>query len=109
MIAESYERIHRSNLIGMGLLPLQFLAGETPDSLGLTGRERYEIQGLSELLSRGLERGAEVIVQVEGDSGGAARQFRAVVRIDTPQEARYYEHGGILPYVLRKLLGAAER
>ncbi len=109
VIAESYERIHRSNLIGMGILPLQFLAGATPDSLGLTGRERFEIRGLHELLGRGLTRGSEVTVGVEGDAGSAAGEFRALVRIDTPQEARYYEHGGILPFVLRKLLGAAKQ
>ena len=108
VIAEGFERIHRSNLIGMGILPLQFPAGRTADSLGLTGRERYDILGVPDLLRRGLERGAEALVRVR-NGAGAAREFRALVRIDTPQEARYYEHGGILPYVLRKLLGATER
>ncbi|HEY6221032.1 MAG TPA: aconitate hydratase AcnA, partial [Candidatus Eisenbacteria bacterium] len=108
VIAEGFERIHRSNLIGMGILPLQFPAGQSADSLGLTGRERYDIVGVPDLLRRGLERGAEVSVRVQ-NGPGPAREFRALVRIDTPQEARYYEHGGILPYVLRKLLGAADR
>ena len=108
VIAEGFERIHRSNLIGMGILPLQFPAGQNADSLGLTGRERYDVLGVPELIRRGLERGAEALVRVR-NGAGAAREFRALVRIDTPQEARYYEHGGILPYVLRKLLGAAQR
>jgi aconitate hydratase len=107
-IAESYERIHRSNLIGMGILPLQFRTGESADTLGLTGRERYDIAGLGALLSGGLARGSEVLVRAKDDSG-ATREFRAVVRIDTPQEARYFSHGGILPYVLRRLLGSADR
>jgi aconitate hydratase len=105
VIAESYERIHRSNLIGMGILPLQFRAGESTESLGLTGKERFDIEGVRELAARGGTRGAEVTVQVRGEGG--ERAFRAVVRIDTPQEARYFEHGGILPYVLRRLLGSA--
>jgi aconitate hydratase len=109
VIAESYERIHRSNLIGMGIVPLQFRTGETADTLGLTGRERYDIQGLGALLEGGLKRGAEVTVRARDDSGSGAREFRAVVRIDTPQEARYFAHGGILPYVLRRLLGSADR
>jgi aconitate hydratase A / 2-methylisocitrate dehydratase len=108
VIAEGYERIHRSNLIGMGILPLQFRAGESADSLGLTGRERYDVIGVPDLVRRGLERGAEATVRVEGDAV-PAREFRALVRIDTPQEARYYEHGGILPFVLRRLLGSTAR
>ena len=108
VIAESYERIHRSNLIGMGILPLQFRSGETADALGLTGHERYDVVGLGSLLSEGLPRGSEVTVRARGDAG-APREFRAVVRIDTPQEVRYYTHGGILPYVLRRLLGSADR
>jgi len=106
VIAESYERIHRSNLIGMGIVPLQFRAGESADTLGLTGRERYDVAGLGQLLAGGLKRGSEVTVRARSDSGGA-REFRAIVRIDTPQEARYFAHGGILPYVLRRLLGSA--
>jgi aconitate hydratase len=109
VIAEGYERIHRSNLIGMGILPLQFRAGETAESLGLTGRERFDVVGIAELVRRGMARGSEATVRVEGEGGSPAREFRAIVRIDTPQESRYYEHGGILPYVLRKLLGATDR
>ncbi len=107
VIAESFERIHRSNLIGMGVLPLQFRAGETAESLGLSGRERYDITGISDLFRQGIARGSELVVRAQGDQGGAAREFRAVVRIDTPQEAHYYRHGGILPYVLRRLLRPA--
>ncbi len=104
VIAESYERIHRSNLIGMGILPLQYRAGETAESLGLTGREVFAVEGIAALIRSGPARGAEVTVRTRGDKGD--RSFRAVVRIDTPQESRYYEHGGILPYVLRRLVGA---
>ncbi len=108
VIAESYERIHRSNLIGMGILPLQFRAGESAESLGLTGNERYDVVGLAQLVASGSPRGAEIAVRAHAD-GRAPREFRVIVRIDTPQEAKYFEHGGILPYVLRKLLGSAER
>ena len=104
VIAESYERIHRSNLIGMGILPLQYRPGESAESHGLTGRETFDVEGIPALFGAGPSRGAEVTVRAHGDGG--ERQFRAVVRIDTPQESRYYEHGGILPYVLRRLLGA---
>jgi aconitate hydratase len=97
VIAESYERIHRSNLIGMGVLPLQFAEGESADSLGLTGEETYDIVGMSELTS-GMPR--DVTVRVGGDS---PKQFTALVRIDTPGEADYYRHGGIMQYVLRSL------
>lgn len=109
VIAESYERIHRSNLIGMGILPLQFRAGETAESLGLTGRERYEIAGVSDLVKRGFTSGAELTVRAEDEGSKGAKEFRALVRIDTPQEARYYAHGGILPFVLRRLLGESRR
>ena len=108
VIAESYERIHRSNLIGMGILPLQFRAGESATTLGLTGLERYDVEGVPELLRRPDPRGATVTLRVRGEDGSPAREFAAVVRLDTPQEARYYRHGGILPYVLRRLLGAPE-
>src|SRR5439155_26953840 len=97
VIAESYERIHRSNLIGMGVLPLQFPAGQTADSLGLTGTETFTIEGI-ELLNTGT---TPRTVTVTTDTG---KQFDAVVRIDTPGEADYYRHGGILQYVLRKML-----
>jgi aconitate hydratase len=106
VLAESYERIHRSNLIGMGVLPLQFRPGESAASLGLTGREIYDVEGIAAVVASGAPRGGEVTVRVRGETG---RTFRATVRIDTPQEARYYEHGGILPYVLRRLLAAPSR
>jgi aconitate hydratase len=96
VIAESYERIHRSNLIGMGVLPLQFFEGDTAASLGLTGREAYDVVGL------GLQRAKQVTVTATGRDGTQAR-FQAIVRIDTPKEQDYYIHGGILQYVLRQL------
>ena len=104
VIAESYERIHRSNLIGMGILPLQFLPGEIAEGLGLTGAETYAIEGIAPLAAASA-RGSELKVRVRGDGG--ERTFRTLVRIDTPQEWRYYEHGGILTYVLRRLSGDA--
>jgi aconitate hydratase len=103
VIAESYERIHRSNLVGMGILPLQFGAGDNAESLGLTGEESYSIEGLAEGIAANFGQGREVTVVVERNDGITLR-FQATVRIDTPQEIRYYEHGGILPYVLRQLL-----
>jgi aconitate hydratase len=103
VIAESYERIHRSNLVGMGILPLQFLPGEDPNSLGLTGEETYDIEGIAQLLSAKFKPGEKVTVKAHG-AGAATHEFSAIVRIDTPQEALYYQHGGILQYVLRQLL-----
>jgi aconitate hydratase len=105
VLAESYERIHRSNLVGMGILPLQFLAGESAATLGLTGEETYDVVGLEELLSTpGAMSGArEVTVRVKG-ADNQTKEIKAAVRIDTPQEILYYKHGGILPYVLRQLL-----
>ena len=103
VIAESYERIHRSNLVGMGILPLQFRAGETAESLGLTGEEVYAIEGLPEAIAGRFASGRELTVTARR-GGGPPIRFRVGVRIDTPQEIRYYEHGGILPYVLRQLL-----
>jgi aconitate hydratase len=100
VLAQSFERIHRSNLIGMGVLPLQFLDGESVESHGLTGRETFDIEGIS----AGLAPASEVAVRAVG-SGGSARELRARVRIDTPDELEYYRNGGILPYVLRQLLG----
>ena len=97
-IAESFERIHRSNLIGMGILPLEFPAGETYASLGLTGEETFAITGIA----AGLKPRMRVKVTATG-SDGKATSFDALVRIDTPDEADYYRHGGILPYVLRQL------
>jgi aconitate hydratase len=100
VIAESYERIHRSNLIGMGVLPLQFPEGENADSLGLTGEETFEISGITQLN----EGSTPQTVTVTATADGRAIVFQAVVRIDTPGEADYYRHGGILQYVLRSLL-----
>jgi aconitate hydratase len=96
VIAESYERIHRSNLIGMGVVPLQYRDGETAASLGLTGKETFDIEGL------GLQRAKEVKVTATS-ADGQKKTFHAVVRIDTPKEQEYFIHGGILQYVLRQL------
>jgi len=103
VIAESYERIHRSNLVGMGILPLEFEAGQSAKSLGLTGRERYDVIGLREGVASGFAAGRTLVVRARGD-GGETLEFRARVRIDTPTEVDYYRHGGILPFVLRQLL-----
>jgi aconitate hydratase len=98
VIAESYERIHRSNLVGMGILPLQFLPGENAETLKLTGEEVFEIAGIRDLVEK-FSSGRKLTVRVKG-----GKEFQAVVRIDTPQEALYYANGGILQYVLRQLL-----
>jgi aconitate hydratase len=103
VVAETYERIHRSNLVGMGILPLQFRAGENAAALGLTGEEVYDVEGLAELLGSNCASGQDVNVRARRADGGE-QVFRAIVRIDTPQEVRYYQHGGILQYVLRQLL-----
>jgi aconitate hydratase len=103
VIAESYERIHRSNLIGMGIVPLQFQPGENAASLGLTGHEVYDILGLSEGIATNFANGRTVTARAQG-SDGSVKEFTATVRIDTPQEVQYYRHGGILQYVLRQLL-----
>jgi len=103
VIAESYERIHRSNLVGMGILPLQFEAGKTVESLGLTGEETYDILGLKERLDSKFAIGRTVAVRAT-DARGKTKTFEARIRIDTPQEALYYANGGILQYVLRQLL-----
>ncbi len=99
VIASSFERIHRSNLVGMGVLPLEFPQNQTWQSLGLTGEETYEIVGLDE----NLQPRSEVTVRATA-ADGSTKEFRAKVRIDTPVELEYYRHGGILPAVLRKLL-----
>ena len=101
VLAESYERIHRSNLIGMGVLPLQFLDGDSVASLGLTGAEVFEIRGLE-----GLGDGAPMPARLSVSVDGGAKSFEVALRIDTPKEADYYRHGGILPYVLRQLRDA---
>jgi aconitate hydratase len=107
VIAESYERIHRSNLIGMGILPLQFHEGEDYQSLGLTGREVFSLSGLAAAVGSRAAEGKRVQVRAEraGDAGHI--EFTVTARIDTPQEAEYYRHGGILQYVLRQLLSPA--
>jgi len=98
VLAESYERIHRSNLVGMGVLPLEFFPGENRESLGLTGHEVYEIEGVATLAPR-----KEATVHAKS-SDGKAKTFKARVRVDTPEEVSYYRHGGILQYVLRQMV-----
>lgn len=100
VIAESYERIHRSNLVGMGVLPLEFTTGESANSLGLSGHETFTIHGISGICETNLVK--SVVVEAKGEDGEVT-QFDARVRIDTPVEAEYYRHGGILPYVVRQL------
>ena len=102
VIAESYERIHRSNLIGMGVLPLQFPGGKTADDMGLTGEETISISGITALNDGATPR--TVTVKVESADGERSDEFEATVRIDTPGEAHYYRNGGIMQYVLRNLL-----
>jgi len=99
VIAESFERIHRSNLVGMGVLPLQFRGGENAATLGLTGFETFDIDGIA----RGIEPGMLVRVLARSENG-TEKTFQAVTRIDTPYEVQYYQHGGILQYVLRQLI-----
>jgi aconitate hydratase len=101
VIAESFERIHRSNLIGMGVLPLQFKPGENTQSLGLKGTESFEIVGLN----RGAAKSVKVIATSDD---GTTVEFEARLRIDTPKELEYYQHGGILKYVLRQLARAGK-
>ncbi len=103
VIAESYERIHRSNLVGMGILPLQFAAGETIASLGLTGEEVFETVGLPAMLDAGFAGGKTLTVRATS-ADGKTKDLKVLVRIDTPQEISYYQHGGILHYVLRSLV-----
>jgi aconitate hydratase len=99
VIAESFERIHRSNLVNMGVLPLQLARGVSAASLGLTGREHYDVSGIAQ----GLKPGGAVKIRVRGEGGGTV-EFEAVARIDTPEELVAFRHGGILPYVLRQLV-----
>jgi aconitate hydratase len=103
VIAESFERIHRSNLVGMGILPLQFLPGESAESLGLNGTETFDIIGLADAIATGFAHGRTLAVRATA-ADGSVREFNALARIDTPQEVLYYQHGGILQYVLRQLL-----
>jgi aconitate hydratase len=98
VIAESYERIHRSNLVGMGVLPLEYLPGQTAESLGLNGHESFTIEGVTTLTPRAKLR------VVAREDGGKEKTFEAIARVDTPEEINYYRHGGILPYVLRQML-----
>jgi len=105
VLAESYERIHRSNLIGMGIVPLEFPAGESAASLGLTGFETFSITGLAAAFAGNTAAGLEVTVRAERAAGGSV-SFSSRVRLDTPQEVEYYRHGGILKYVLRQLLAS---
>jgi aconitate hydratase len=98
VIAESYERIHRSNLVGMGVLPLEFRAGENRETLGLTGQEIFEIEGVASLTPK-----KAITVRAKSD-GSAAKTFTVTARVDTPEEVLYYHHGGILQYVLRQML-----
>jgi len=101
VVAESYERIHRSNLIGMGVLPLQFLPGENVESLGLTGHEVYDIEGIDE----DIRPGQNLLVKAGAlENDGTARVFEVVCRLDTPVEVNYYRNGGILQTVLRGFL-----
>jgi aconitate hydratase len=102
VLAESYERIHRSNLVGMGVLPLQFQPGDSAASLGLTGREIYDIEGIT-----GLRPGHRVTVRARS-GGGQEREFLAVARIDSQVEVEYYRNGGILHAVLRNMLASKD-
>jgi aconitate hydratase len=103
VIAESFERIHRTNLVGMGVLPLQFQRGENAQSLKLTGKEVYHIEGVRKALLEGSRRATVRAVAADG----AEKKFDVLVRVDTPREVEYYRNGGILPYVLRQIASAA--
>ena len=98
VIAESYERIHRSNLVGMGVLPLEFKAGENRETLGLTGPEVFDFEGVASLSPK------KTITVRSKSSDGSTNTFTAIARVDTPEEVSYYHHGGILQYVLRQML-----
>jgi aconitate hydratase len=102
VLAQSFERIHRSNLVGMGVLPLEFMPGDSAESLGLTGRETFDVVGLED----GLKPRQTVTVTVR--EGGRERHFRAICRLDGPIEIGYYRNGGILPAVLRRLAGLSQ-
>jgi aconitate hydratase len=102
VIAESYERIHRANLVGMGVLPLQFRTGESVESLGLTGEETFTIRGIAGSGSGALP--AELEVAVATGAPAVTRTFRVLVRVDTDREAQYYRHGGTMRFVIRHLM-----
>jgi aconitate hydratase len=104
VIAESFERIHRSNLVGMGILPLQYLPGQTADTLGLTGTETFDIVGIS----GGTLKPQAVLTVRATDSTGRQKSFDVISRVDTPVEVRYFENGGILQTVLRDMATASE-
>jgi aconitate hydratase len=101
VLAESFERIHRSNLVGMGVMPLEFVDGQSAATLGLTGNETYDVSGLAS----DLKPGKRVTVRAAAPAG-AVTEFQTVARVDTPDDVEYYRHGGLLPYVLRGLLAA---
>ena len=105
VIAQSYERIHRSNLVGMGILPLQFEGGASAESLGLSGEEVFDLLGIRQMLEQKFAQGRSLAI-IATDPSSASKTFNATVRIDTPQEILYYENGGILQYVLRQLAGS---
>ena len=108
VIAESYERIHRSNLVGMGILPLQFASGDSTTALGLTGREVFDLEGLGAAIESSFAQGRTLTVRARREDGSAIA-FSVIIRIDTPQEVLYYQHGGILQYVLRQLLWGRQK
>ncbi|HEY9280560.1 MAG TPA: aconitate hydratase, partial [Eoetvoesiella sp.] len=101
VVARSFERIHRSNLVGMGVLPLQFKGQESVESLGITGTETYDITGIE----NGIQPQQDVTLTIRRNDG-TSQQVTMLLRIDTTTEVDYYQHGGILPYVLRELLAA---
>jgi aconitate hydratase len=103
VLAQSFERIHRSNLIGMGIVPLEFVHGASAESLGLTGHETFDMAGFSQAASENFSGGKVLKISAKA-ANGAAKEFEVRVRIDTPQEIHYYRNGGILQYVLRSLL-----
>ena len=100
-MARSFERIHRSNLVGMGVLPLQFLGDDSVESLGITGEETFDLKGIE-----GEIRPQQEVTLVIRRNSGETREAQVLLRIDTPIEVDYYKHGGILPFVLRQLLAA---
>ena len=104
VIAESFERIHRSNLVGMGVVPLQFADGESAQSLGLTGSEKFTIHGVGGTV----EPGAKLDVTATSENG-ETRTFQVLCRVDTAIEGEYYAHGGLLPYVLRQMIDQSSR